>query len=444
LSYYLTRTGLREILEEKISKIPDVGHVRRVLVGTPGTEYSVGVGTPYLAEIQDEGIGPYILFTGWDHRAGDYRKVFVGEIDEDFEISNIRKIIDAGDPSANYRTHMSVSAFYEPYLESWLVFTTALDETLNYFIVCLFEYDKEFQVRKSVYAPLKFTDDTIIRASDSSFSPLRNQRYTDVFFAYIRRESGGPEGIYSTWWGEAFDATLPPSLPSENRVLPFIDIRYGGFLIDYSHLTVWKDWYLILAGEFSNGSWNIRPCFVHGHSDYTKAPLTGVTDSFMGIAGWASEAILPPLCSHHSQGYDHPHLSWLPDKNLNLFFITLPNNHPSYKHEIWSVRISPEHLDPKNYRALIYIPWYNDSIAANDTSRAFPGYGRVTIYFKSDTAGDLTIEVDPLGDGDWETLDTFSNVTSVKKMTEYSGNSMRLKFSQAATVTAKVIVEAGK
>jgi len=67
------------------------------------------------------------------------------------------------------------------------------------------------------------------------------------------------------------------------------------------------------------------------------------------------------------------------------------------------------------------------------------GYEDKTLYFKSDTSGDLTIEVDPVGDGDWETLDIRTGITSEIYKTTHDFTYMRLTFSVAATVTAKLV-----
>jgi len=89
--------------------------------------------------------------------------------------------------------------------------------------------------------------------------------------------------------------------------------------------------------------------------------------------------------------------------------------------------------------------WDERSISAGDESKPVDcgGLGDKTIMFLSDTAGTLTILVDPVGDGDFQEYGTASisadtpeayNATGVFKL-------MKIKFSDAATVTAKFAME---
>lgn len=439
----LTPTEIAEKLREELDDL----YLRPVLKPQPGTDYSGGVGTPCLAEIQDEGIGPYLLFTGWTNPKGDGREVFIGEIDEDFQVSNIRKILGATEIS-NFTRHNAISLLYDGSNEWWNLFTSSTYTPDGGNVACLFRYDKTFTNRIATYAPLYLSDGSLFRAIDSGVGVKWGYVGLRVFAVFVKRDAatGLAQGLYGSYCTD-FTAT-PPVFQTPRRIFPAsTEIQPGTDYSDYPipildilQLVEWKDWNVVLAEEITDFEWKIVPYFIHKHRDYSTRG--SATDRFIGIAGRASEALASPYTSNFQLNYGHPFLTWLPNRKLNLFFAMFPNNPPSYKHEIWVMRLPESRLDPKSYRALTYVPWYNDDIAANETSRAFPAYGKTTIYFKTDTSGDLTIEVDPLGDGDWETFDTITGVSAriAPYHTEHAGNSIRLKFSEAANVTAKVVV----
>src|SRR5437867_12818773 len=86
---------------------------RRVLGPTEGTEYAGGVGTPFIVNhpYTDQN---YFLFTGWKTRNGSRREAFVGEINQEFTISNVRKILQfdfPGDLTAG--GHLAVHATWD-------------------------------------------------------------------------------------------------------------------------------------------------------------------------------------------------------------------------------------------------------------------------------------------------------------------------------------------
>jgi len=110
------------------------------------------------------------------------------------------------------------------------------------------------------------------------------------------------------------------------------------------------------------------------------------------------------------------------------------------KKKSYAMRMPWQFLSPKG-RRLVYSLWQDTSIDANETTPCIPGWGRKTIHFTSDTPGDLTAYLDAVGRNDWKEVLSYSGVTSVLTQTAYSGLRFRLKFSEAAKVTAHVIVE---
>jgi hypothetical protein len=86
--------------------------------------------------------------------------------------------------------------------------------------------------------------------------------------------------------------------------------------------------------------------------------------------------------------------------------------------------------------------WYNKSISAGESSEPLitAGWREVTVTFTSSATGNLTVEVDPTGDGGWEEyLTRYSTTREVITIDEHFAR-IRLKFSTAATVTAKAFL----
>jgi len=106
--------------------------------------------------------------------------------------------------------------------------------------------------------------------------------------------------------------------------------------------------------------------------------------------------------------------------------------------------VSPLPTDALDYRRqrVVWHVWIDESISANDTSPPIPGVGKKTVYFKSDTSGDLDIQYDPSGRGDiWMTRLSYTGITEALDEITGSAYTMRLKFSAAAKVSAYVVVE---
>jgi hypothetical protein len=88
------------------------------------------------------------------------------------------------------------------------------------------------------------------------------------------------------------------------------------------------------------------------------------------------------------------------------------------------------------------VVWYNTSIGAGDTSPPVitSGWREYTLVFKSNTAGDLTVQVDVDGTGEWEDYITRTATTKEVLTIDEHFYALRLRFSVAATVTAKLFL----
>jgi len=89
--------------------------------------------------------------------------------------------------------------------------------------------------------------------------------------------------------------------------------------------------------------------------------------------------------------------------------------------------------------------WRDKSIAANDETLPIVtlGYHYKTISFESDITGDLTILIDLVGDEDFESVLTRTitgGAPPTNFLVEYDCVQIKLKFSVAATVTARIVM----
>jgi len=123
----------------------------------------------------------------------------------------------------------------------------------------------------------------------------------------------------------------------------------------------------------------------------------------------------------------------------------------AYKHKDGGVVewIEVAFIDPKWLLEVltsqgVYYIWDDENVTADTYGYMYVNklnFREATIYFKSDTAGDLTVEVDPDGYGDWYTLYTRTGITEDVSKTMHDFTHLRMKFSVDATLTAKVVLK---
>lgn len=103
-----------------------------------------------------------------------------------------------------------------------------------------------------------------------------------------------------------------------------------------------------------------------------------------------------------------------------------------------------EHPPRRQYFMEVDGLWKSLSIDAGDTSYPIPclGYKDKTVYFLSDTDGTLTVEVDAIGDGNWQTYTTESITADEYDTIPLTGEIcyVRISFDTAATVTGQLVV----
>jgi len=433
------RETVRELVELNLVK---------VLSRTPGTDYSVGVGTPFLVQHPDG--GPiYLLFTGWKTADASGREVFIGEIDEDFNVTNIRKLIAAGYPNANFTSHDTVHAMYVYETDTWIVFTTSRYAPTGYFYACFFRFNSDFTEIVAEQCPAQLSGANW-RTIDSGVSPLRS-RGKRGFLTYVTPDfninfaySPDLSVDVPTFLGAGEEGTYTdrPAYADITDLLGFPDVHHTTFgppqIIGIAETHV------------PDGNWQLRPLFGFIY------PYTGTYSGRQMQLGMASDPLLTGVDSAMLLPVaGHPHLTWLPQRKYPTLFFAFFGSAPGTKAalDIWAVKLPLEALNPKSYRALFYTPWWHYTISTADErsqrSCWVPGIGRkITFYFKADKGGDLTIQVDPFGTygagTDWDTFDTITVTANklVKYQTSYEAPFYRLYYPvDGAKVFTVAVVE---
>jgi len=431
----------REALREELIEL----NLVKVLSRTPGTDYSVGVGTPFLVQHPDGG-SIYFLFTGWKNADGSGREVFIGEIDENLNVTNIRKLIAAGYPNTNFTSHDSVHVMYEYETDTWMLFTTSRYTPTGGWVACFFRFNSDFTEIVAEQCPALLSG-AVWETMDCGVSPFRSAPKL-AFFTYVDTNLNVRFGVIPdvtvsvpTFWG-AGEHGHYTNRPAYGRVYDFL----GG--PDVHHTTFGSPHLIsIMETNMPAGQWTLRPAFGFLH------PGTGTYSGLQIQLGIASDPLLHGVDNSLLPATGHPHLTWLPRNIYPTLFFSFFATHPSYEHEIWAVRLPPEALNPKSYRALFYTPWWNYTVSTADErsqrSCWVPGFGKkITFYFKADKGGDLTIQVDPFGtygvDTDWDAFDTITVTanTLVKYQTTYEAAFYRLYYPvDGAVVNAVAVVE---
>jgi len=102
----------------------------------------VGVGTPFIIRDLDT-YQPYMFFTAWNDITGKQRSIYVGQIDEDLHIHNIKLV--ASPSLFNVQGLNTVSLVWDDYNEEWILASGIYGSATNQ--IALMFLDKDFNVK---------------------------------------------------------------------------------------------------------------------------------------------------------------------------------------------------------------------------------------------------------------------------------------------------------
>lgn len=176
----------------------------------------------------------------------------------------------------------------------------------------------------------------------------------------------------------------------------------------------------------------IFPAFMEyeGYSGGTSGNFT------LGFADTPIVPFQPTLSVTMPPHNCYPFINYFPDDRLYMLC--------GYN-SLWCTPFMQEWMQPEAYNAIHYRPWSASAISAGANTAPMIGKGKKTIWFTTNTGGDLTIQLCFNGK-DWVDLETMAVAINTTKwyQTIYSAYWIRLKFSAAAIVSANVIVEVNK
>lgn len=446
---WIDRIGTINLINEisKISKIDDVRAsvpsitMRPLLKAEDITDYVLqGVGTPVIVQSQKSSL-MYLLFTGWNTTDGTEREVFIANIDSEFTLSNVRRLIASSFPNATYLSHSDIDCVYDPFNDQWVVLTSSGNYATPLWRVGLWRFSEDFETRESYSLPLNITPEggaPVAWVVDDHAPNLLQMGVESDKIAHVFYTNGG---IPYWGWTTDFDSAVPTFTYQTTPILnPTDGDNYSNRYITFDIGTIMMTKYGLVAlveALDAHYYYRVYPLYIEKFPDSSVAGRT----TRHALGGLGTNTIIPAHSRYAGHQSGHPHLNFLPDGNLNLFFSFFKVNPPDFTHEIWYTRFDVEDLDPLKQRAIIFVPWFFTTIVANDTTLPFTGIGGdVSIYFASSAVGDLTVEASMIGSNNWYTLSTYAAVTSKWIKVSQLARALRLKFSANATVYAYVVI----
>jgi len=415
---------------------------KRILTGYPGATQGEAVAMPNVVQDQKRELPIYLIFTGLNLDDVNKRWVLIAEMNENFAVKeDTIRVLLSSDHFGTYGVN-SVRVWYDDKNDGWFMLVTHYNKTDDRQEVAFLRWNKDFTAINYEHSPMEITPsgaaselwlprDMIGAYITLNYAPnWTNARVIGLNHIQNSPTAGDPEGNYWVYCGDlhaeppVFERSRIPALKMDTG--PRYYKLYEPTLVDIG------DHIVGLMSGFQGSNPMGMTAIVVNNKDYLYSEdldrLQGIASSPVGEL-W-----------HHLGGHlIHPYLTTLPDHMAYNLFCTLEGR-GTFLHEIWSLRVNPSALRPENQEAIYWLPWSSQSISGGDTTYPFNGEGTKTIYFTSDTSGDLTVQMNPTGrSGDWFDLFTRTGITSTVEQTSYEAFQMRLKFSAAATVTATVV-----
>lgn len=346
-------------------------------------------------------------------------KCYVGTIDENFIVSNVRLLMDnAFAPTAAYD---SVNA-------NWLCFFTYIPTHREAFR----RYNNDFSVMIAEQNPM--LSDGVAVSSGEQCTPI-NLFYENLEMALMGDIAYAADGII-TGSSIIVTADYTANIPVWTRKGRMLEApTYGTFNGEaghgYSFDGIGSPMYMydqLVGIQFCHHSGLAQsfPCYVL--YDKEKDVFT------MGI----SLKPLPIPTMPHVEHYSNMRCVTNLFKRELTAFVEILYGRPMVKVKNYAFRLNPQAFDPHK-NGVIWHAWPNKTIGANEVSPVIPGYGRKSVYFDSSALGNLTVQVDPIGRNQWQDVVTINNITQGRHQTLWDALRLRLHFSAGATVSAYVV-----
>ena len=299
------------------------GSVTKVLGPTEGTDYAGGVGSAQV--LYAEPYGTKLLFTGWPNPPADDRHLFIADINNALEVSNVQKIVDA----TSFGRVDAAYGFYDADADRWLIGAGKSDGGRS---IGLLEFAGDF----SSYNFYDFGKSP----KDCGANAITNQT-GNLWLSWVSSSSGDLSvgkvtADYTTESFGGFPSTFSGQkivqASSEYHALDVNNILYG-----VSGLTILGEYF-----DANQEQWALRPSFI------------GSTDigAFNNIALTSTKPLLQSSLQGGGDNYGHPHFTTQLGRPL-LFFswfrdVTSGRN----THEIWAMEPEYNVTNPQDWLPL--------------------------------------------------------------------------------------------
>jgi len=436
-------TELREALRGELGGSKGVlGSPRLILRGSKDAIYGKYVAMPKVIQHPHGETPVYMIFHGWSTPPpGLDRKLYICTLSENFVLSGVRLLLDYKHFGPQYDSLEAPCTIYDEVNDGWIMLVCVHDSTVvewrPSWKMAFLRWNKDLTHITHEYFPINITPSSLApeewRPLDGGCSLLTlakgvgNQGVIGLTYIAHSPVAGDPTGLY---WLHCVNIETNPPTFTRARVpafytshSPFTEMPLMPCLFDLGETLG-----VLIDSARATANWNLTIGYLTPTS-----PSYSIEDRIGGISG----KYLPVQDFFAVYGMIHPYITSLPDSTLwNLFYAV--QGPKGYEHSIWAVTVNPDMLRPINQESVMWLPWYNQSIAINEVCIPFSGLGKKTIYFTSSAVGNLTVQADPAGRGEWYDLYTVPNTTQVTQ-TYHEALQMRLKFSAAATVTARIV-----
>ncbi|MEM4570445.1 MAG: hypothetical protein QXE66_03960 [Desulfurococcaceae archaeon] len=349
----------------------------------------VGVGSPFLVHDPDT-YQVMMLFTAWSDLAGNARELWIGDIDKDLEVRNMKRL--ATGALFDVAGLNTATAFWDDYNEEWVFACTAYGapkKSYGYFIF----FDKNWNVKRTQVIDFESTFDTTTFTPNLGDAGIGTVPLDNKYLVM----TAGFDADRSMWYLSDYTARPLPK-PTIGNVY-----ESNRFLLAPTYFTGERDVHqlfvynrqLIMLSETRHYTqlWGFEVCF-GPEKDWG---MIGATPMF-GKFHMPSATIFPHGLvnyTHMVANVGHPHYTSLLGAPF-LFFATFPTwdakGKRRYAHEIWAVRIKPEEaFDPRKNFPLVACG-YNEPYRIGKIPIPTFGAKTATIYiFNASAHGALIV-----------------------------------------------------